>query len=97
MVGVTGFEPAASWSRTKRSTKLSHTPIFFFRKGYYNTEKKVCQAEKHTKSKKKQIPRQSREDRERTEGFLLQSFPLFAIIDPYRRGAGNLELFGEIR
>ena len=27
MVGVTGFEPAASWSRTKRSTKLSHTPI----------------------------------------------------------------------
>ena len=28
MVGVTGFEPAASWSRTKRSTKLSHTPFF---------------------------------------------------------------------
>ena len=28
LVGVTGFEPAASWSRTKRSTKLSHTPIF---------------------------------------------------------------------
>jgi hypothetical protein len=27
MVGVTGFEPAASWSRTKRSTNLSHTPI----------------------------------------------------------------------
>ena len=27
MVGVTGFEPATSWSRTKRSTKLSHTPI----------------------------------------------------------------------
>ena len=27
VVGVTGFEPAASWSRTKRSTKLSHTPI----------------------------------------------------------------------
>ena len=25
-VGVTGFEPAASWSRTKRSTKLSYTP-----------------------------------------------------------------------
>ena len=24
--GVTGFEPAASWSRTKHSTKLSHTP-----------------------------------------------------------------------
>ena len=25
MVEVTGFEPTASWSRTKRSTKLSHT------------------------------------------------------------------------
>lgn len=27
MVEATGFEPAASWSRTKRSTELSHTPI----------------------------------------------------------------------
>ena len=27
MVGMTGFEPAASWSQTKRSTKLSHIPI----------------------------------------------------------------------
>ena len=27
LVGVTGFEPAASASRTQRSTKLSHTPI----------------------------------------------------------------------
>ena len=26
MVGVTRFELATSWSRTKRSTKLSHTP-----------------------------------------------------------------------
>ena len=26
-IGVTGFEPAASWSRTKHSTGLSHTPI----------------------------------------------------------------------
>lgn len=26
MVGVRGFEPPASWSRTKHSTKLSHTP-----------------------------------------------------------------------
>jgi hypothetical protein len=26
MVGMTGFEPAASWSRTRRSTKLSHIP-----------------------------------------------------------------------
>ena len=47
LVGVTGFEPAASWSRTKRSTKLSHTPVFNFRKGYYNTGKVVCQAETH--------------------------------------------------
>src|SRR5699024_11082385 len=27
MVGVTGFEPATSSSRTKRATKLRHTPI----------------------------------------------------------------------
>ena len=27
LIGVTGFEPAASWSRTKHSTGLSHTPI----------------------------------------------------------------------
>lgn len=26
MVGLAGFEPAASSSRTKRSTKLSHSP-----------------------------------------------------------------------
>ena len=26
MVGVAGLEPAASWSRTKRDTKLRHTP-----------------------------------------------------------------------
>ena len=25
-VGVTGFEPATSWSQTRRSTKLSYTP-----------------------------------------------------------------------
>ncbi len=31
LVGVTGFEHATSWSRTKRSTKLSHTPIFYFK------------------------------------------------------------------
>ena len=29
MVGVTGFEPAASWSRTKRTTKLCHTPKYY--------------------------------------------------------------------
>ncbi len=27
MVGVAGFEPAASWTRTKRDTKLRHTPL----------------------------------------------------------------------
>ena len=26
LVGVTGFEPATSWSQTRRSTKLSYTP-----------------------------------------------------------------------
>ena len=29
LVGVTGFEPMASWSRTKRDTKLRHTPKRF--------------------------------------------------------------------
>ena len=28
MVGATGFEPATSWSQTRRSTKLSYTPKF---------------------------------------------------------------------
>ena len=28
MVGVAGLEPAASWSRTKRDTKLRHTPLW---------------------------------------------------------------------
>ena len=32
MVGVSGFEPEASWTRTKRDTKLRHTPIL----AYYN-------------------------------------------------------------
>jgi hypothetical protein len=34
MVGKTGFEPATSWSQTKRSTKLSYFPksIFIFKK-----------------------------------------------------------------
>ena len=27
LVGVTGFEPATSWTRTMRTTKLCHTPI----------------------------------------------------------------------
>src|SRR5438094_5574031 len=28
-IGVTGFEPATSWSQTRRSTKLSYTPKCF--------------------------------------------------------------------
>ena len=28
MVGKTGFEPATSWSQTKRSTKLSYFPTY---------------------------------------------------------------------
>ena len=28
-VGATGFEPATSWSQTKRSTKLSYAPMLF--------------------------------------------------------------------
>ena len=27
-VGVTGFEPATSWSQTRRSTKLSYFPKY---------------------------------------------------------------------
>ncbi len=27
VVGVSGFEPEASWTRTKRDTKLRHTPM----------------------------------------------------------------------
>ena len=30
LVGAAGFEPAASWSRTKRDTKLRHAPIWTF-------------------------------------------------------------------
>ena len=30
MVGVSGFEPEVSWTRTKRDTKLRHTPMVAF-------------------------------------------------------------------
>ncbi len=30
LVGVRGFEPPASASRTQRSTRLSYTPLYFF-------------------------------------------------------------------
>ena len=32
MVGVPGFEPGASWTRTKRDTKLRHIPIQLLRR-----------------------------------------------------------------
>ena len=37
MVGATGLEPAASWSRTKRDTKLRHAPLVSML-AYYNTK-----------------------------------------------------------
>lgn len=41
---MTGFEPAASWSRTKRTTKLCHTPICGSkRKSHFITAKTICQ------------------------------------------------------
>ena len=30
MVGATGFEPATSWSQTKRAAKLRHAPFCNF-------------------------------------------------------------------
>src|SRR6266516_6389976 len=30
IIGLVGFEPTASWSRTRRSTKLSHSPNLLF-------------------------------------------------------------------
>ncbi len=41
MVGVRGFEPPASWSRTKHSTKLSHTPLHLLDK--YTINERFCQ------------------------------------------------------
>ncbi len=48
MVGVRGLEPPASWSRTKRSTKLSYTPFYprRFRPPtvmYYSASFPICQ------------------------------------------------------
>ena len=35
MVGKTGFEPATSWSQTKRTAKLCYFPIYMVRpKGF---------------------------------------------------------------
>ena len=40
MVRVAGFEPTASWPRTKRDTKLRHTRIDYniIRKGHWNVK-----------------------------------------------------------
>jgi hypothetical protein len=43
MVGKTGFEPATSWSQTKRSTKLSYFPTFLSDIGYYTIIIIPCQ------------------------------------------------------
>ena len=52
VVEVTGLEPAASASRTQRSTKLSHTSLFCFQQPfvsrllcYYSTKLRKCQEE----------------------------------------------------
>ena len=45
MVGVRGFEPRASWTRTKRDTKLRHTPMDTVR--FYSVFKRICQAENY--------------------------------------------------
>ena len=38
MVGMAGFEPATSWSRTKRATSLRYIPTEF----YYNHIFRFC-------------------------------------------------------
>src|SRR5690348_5812700 len=41
MVGARGFEPPASWSRTRRSTRLSHAPTVSI---YQDTTRNPCNA-----------------------------------------------------
>ena len=43
MVEVTGFEPAASTSRTWRSTKLSHTSISFKKRTHNRRQSPYCE------------------------------------------------------
>jgi hypothetical protein len=47
MVGMTGFEPATSWSRTKRSTKLSHIPNI----SHFNLGNHTCQQKKRDRGR----------------------------------------------
>ena len=43
MVGLVGFEPTASASRTQRSTKLSHSPFFVpYRTRQFSPQGKLC-------------------------------------------------------
>src|SRR6516162_5392142 len=43
-IGLVGFEPTASWSRTRRSTKLSHSPrIIHYRPGAPVTSRSLMQ------------------------------------------------------
>ena len=37
LVGTAGFEPATSWSRTKRTTKLCYVPCVFQTPDKYST------------------------------------------------------------
>ncbi len=47
LVGATGLEPAASWSQTRHSTKLSYAPLpppaEIFQLNYYTTGRNGCQ------------------------------------------------------
>ena len=59
MVGVRGFEPLASWSRTKRATKLRHTPNLLC-SCYIVTALLHPKLQKYTSSRKADIPSPSR-------------------------------------
>jgi hypothetical protein len=42
--GLEGFEPSASWSRTKRATKLRYSPLWvIYLKEYFNGSGASCQ------------------------------------------------------
>ena len=51
IIGVTGFEPATSWSQTRRSSQAEPHPVFFCasllsyprRKNYYMASRAFCQ------------------------------------------------------
>ena len=41
MVGTTGFEPATSWSQTKRTTKLCYVPIYLKYSFHYGAPDRI--------------------------------------------------------